>query len=1073
MYDVYIKHFKRNDTVVDNEELMFTIPSSEDFPVNKPVVKSSEDSADQFSFSMETNSPYYDSILPKKTEIRVEYDGDIIFYGTAQAPSTSTVFQTKNVMCIGKYAYLNDTFYEGKQEKHRGKITISDYLNRIISNHNTMAPLKPFARGNISVSLPSKLDKYEPTSWTQSSSLLNNLTSNHGGHIRARYTSGDTTYIDWYKYYVRDLGDGNRPQVEVGKNILDISSDTGLDNIFTRVIPVGDTDKNGKSIYLDGYVYTDKYGETHRYSGKVMPVSFIRNVYTNAQLTDEFRDFRDYANAETNFGVIYKPMTFSDCDTQAKLFSAVTKWIKDSYFGLVPSFAVKAIDMHIQNTEVPKILLGDCVDVTYRISINGNTTTETKKLVCKAISYDLFNPENNTYTFGIPSDLLEYNRNNKKSSKKPSVAGSSSQRVIPKGDDDNNITWRKIWRMIGDQLTAPDYDSTEAYISFGDNGELSGTKKCYDPNEVIDGNGTVIGNNYKDHKDKWFTAKIVGKITLPGKTVKWVAFSNDRGVFAYVDTGEPSAVTHWYLQKKGLTYDGEDPGLSSFNKIAEIIEKDSDTNWGGTTAADSFRNNKKMSGCVRFFDPDKCTRAQAIADPKNVYTADIVGKFTLNGVLRYVAISKEFGIFGYNSTVKPPVPASHWYMQAKGLSYDNIDTLIKDENGEVYSTDDDTPDGKKTVWIRTKQLTGKGSQGEILVGYDTTGQGDNWKIKLNVPIQYTDAQGNIKTADGFVSASDFNLESIPSFKTKVAVIDAAFIGVVYSHTIQSEIAYINKINSNNITANTYVSAHYGNYDIVSTGDVRAQDYEYHYGDEGVSHLQKCYSNFYISESNGVITLTMYPADGSRGKSIPFDMANTSFFQDAVKAAKDQGAAAIEIRAVASVDPGLSPDRTLNPGAWVKAYGAYKDKNGTTKTTSSVKWIKARPISLRKVPTAIVPGTTNTPVGKQGYDGLDDIVVAGDADLIPANIKSGVRIFNVDGSYTGSGGSASDIQLYAGGSGEIVRSTTAPSGAIALSALSSTLIGAYQNLGGAGQFVKFPATINGGTGVKYYYLDMRH
>lgn len=1063
MYDVYIKHFKRDNAIVDNEELMLTIPSSEDFPVNKPIVKSSEDAADQFSFSMETNSPYYDSIIPKKTEIRVEYDGDIIFYGTAQAPSTSTVFQTKNVMCIGKYAYLNDTYYEGKQEKYRGKITISDYLNRIISNHNTMAPSKPFARGNISVSLPSKTDKYEPTTWTQSSSLLNNLSSNHGGHIRARYTSGDTTYIDWYKYYVRDLGDGNRPQVEVGKNILDISSETGTDNVFTRVIPIGDTDKNGKSIYLDGYVYTDKYGETHRYSGKVMPVSFIRNVYTNTQLTDEFHDFRDYAGAENNFGVIYKPMTFSDCDTQAKLFSAVTKWIKDSYFGLVPSFVVKAIDMHIQNTEVPKILLGDCVDVTYHITVNGNTTIETKKLVCKAVSYDLFNPENNTYTFGIPSDLLEYNRNNKKSSKKPSVAGSSSQRVIPKGDDDNNITWRKIWRMIGDQLTAPDYDSTEAYISFGDNGELSGTKKCYDPNEVIDGNGTVIGNNYKDHKDKWFTAKIVGKITLPGKTVKWVAFSNDRGVFAYVDTGEPSAVTHWYLQKKGLTYDGEDPGLSSFNKIADIIEKDSDTNWGGTAAADSFRNNKKLSGSVRFFDPDKCTRAQAIADSKKVYTADIVGKFTLNGVLRYVAISKEFGIFGYNATVKPPVPASHWYMQAKGLSYDNIDTLIKDENGEVYSTDDDTPDGKKTVWIRTKQLTGKGSQGEILVGYDTTGQGDNWRIKLNVPIQYTDAQGNIKIADGFISASDFNLESIPSFKTKLAVVDAVIAGKVTASEIEAEIAYIKNLKSDKIWANTSVRSQFGGFSELRASNLYIDNAYLQNDDGGVkANLGSCFSGATASSDNGLITITFTRAHGKNPYPVNFNMADTKFFQDEVAAAKDRGAAAVTIGAIKSIPPtGTSPDRKLNPGEWAKAGGTYTDKDGHTTSISSVKWIQARNISLRKVPAAIVPGKTNTPVSKQDYDGLDDIVVAGDADLIPENIKSGVWLFGVKGSY--SGGSVDDIRVSAPPISQYDR----PSSATELSTWRNIIKDAYLNQ----KYLVFDVWLNGNSSRKTYYVNL--
>lgn len=1042
MYKVYIKNFKQGNTMVTTEQLMFSVPSSSGFPVQKPIVKGNEDSAENFSFTMDSNSPYYDSLIEFITMIRVVYDGpsanetDVIFYGKVLNIATSTVYNTKNVTCAGYYAFFNDSYYEGKQEKFRSKMTVAQYYANIITNHNTMIPDRQIQQGNlIGVTLPLEEEKYEPTSWSQSSSLLSGLTNGYGGHMKIRI-SGTTPYLDWYKYYARDLGDGLRPAVTVGVNILDLSSESNVNNIFTRVIPTGSTNNNGKTIYIEGY---------NGYQSKVMPVTYIRNLYTDQELTDEFHDWKDYRDAETNYGVIYKPVSFPNADTQAKLWDEVKKWIKESFFGIAQSFTVKAIDLHIQNDDYPKILLGDCVDVTYLIVRNGVPTWETKKLVCKSITYDLFNPENNSYTFGIPSDLLDRNKINKKSSK--STVSGSFNKPPPDNKQDFEITWHKVWQMIGAiQVASGDtsnplypYGGTDAAMVYYNSGQVNGSVRCYDPSEMPD-------NYPMNHPDLWFDATNIGKIPLSGRTVKYVAYSADRGIFAYEERQDGPRVMYWYSKEKGYKLQTPEAALSTFEKFAKIIEEDTDTTWGGSTAANSFRTNGRMSGSVnKAYDPNRCTAQQAAADPKLVFSAELIGKFTTNGALRYVALSEEYGLFGFNSGARGIIPATHWYNRTSGVKYDNTSGLVSEEGpGEFYATDSGTPDGNKTILFGATELTGLGSEGKVLVGYDlrtypdyqrktyavgerVTYDGDvyccripveqaedfnpskweligRWQVKINTPIAYRDKDGNDQLLDGFIRARDVKLDEIPSFKTKLAVMDTLIAGKITAgeltaRGIEADIAYIRHLNSGNVVADTSVYASFVRGSTVRGDHIILNVQGSQQNPTGSSYLDKCYSGAYFTESNGVITLNLTCADGSRPNPQPsFNMAATQFYLDEVAAAHDEGGKTAFFT--------RTNGGPLEPGASSRIRCYYMSHDNITsypdEPTESGKFIdltiSARSLRLRTPGAAVTPGTSAQTIlpgddsGGTPYDGLAQVVVAGDADLIPSNIRKNTSIF---------------------------------------------------------------------------------
>lgn len=447
MFSIYLYNWATDyDTVNDNynlvtdETLALTIPTDgpEKLWLGSATLKAETNKAESFDISIDPGSEYYNAFLPMKTWCRIDYDGINLFYGRVKSVSNSTLLQRRSIHMEGVYSTLLDSPVEGLEEDLQPNQTAADYLFSLLANHNNYVEngFKHFNLGDVTVTLDGESKKRGATSWSTTMSEIEKLIDETGGYVRARRENGGT-FLDWTKYYFRDLGDGKRPKIQLRKNLIDISKSPENTDIFTRVIPIGhksvtSDSKESSFVYLDGSRY--------------IKVSDVPG--SGVSIDDEFHKASDFLNAEEKYGIIYKTVNFANASTPGELRNYCLDWIKNNYYGIVHSFSVKAVDMHMIGEDEPQIFVGDCIDVEYpEFDKAGAAHMVTRKLIVKAIQYDLLHPEATTYTVGVPCDAIdfEYGTKNKKKSASKAAEAAEEQRVSSGGGGGKTeITWEMV-----------------------------------------------------------------------------------------------------------------------------------------------------------------------------------------------------------------------------------------------------------------------------------------------------------------------------------------------------------------------------------------------------------------------------------------------------------------------------------------------------------------------------------------------------------------------------------------------------------------------------------------------------
>lgn len=410
--EIYIKNYKGPDgTVISKETLLQTIPMTGDPVITNPKVKTDLGKAGSFEFGLELNSPYYDAMMQMKTILRVVYFGETLFRGRVLTIDKGMA-RSRVVHCEGDLAFLLDSHQVGVKDDARQKTDVLTYLSSVINQHNSDVDDsdKRFILGEApssysdSVLSDQRVDvpadkaeqKFGSSSYDTSMDRLEGLLSDFGGYMRTRYDPSDgTVFLDWLDNYYHSY---SGQDIEVASNLIDLSGQTEVSNLFTIVLPIGKKD-NGE-VFINSW--WPKVSPNHP-KVDYIKVSELATIplYSDDVLNSGYHRKEDYANANARFGKIWKPVEFENADTPQKLFNYAKDWIKNNFMPELTQWDVTALDLKYVGSDQRALFTGDRVKL-----VHPEVDQTFISVTIISAEYDLYNPDKNKFKIGIPNQQI-------------------------------------------------------------------------------------------------------------------------------------------------------------------------------------------------------------------------------------------------------------------------------------------------------------------------------------------------------------------------------------------------------------------------------------------------------------------------------------------------------------------------------------------------------------------------------------------------------------------------------------------------------------------------------------------
>lgn len=372
-------------------------PLHETMTVTAPRLTLERGKAGSFRFGLPPTHDFFDSLKKLKTTITVEFDGVELFRGRVLSEEKD-FYNIRTVYCEGDLAYLVDSVQKG--EKYTG--TTHALFRKIIAAHNArIEKEKQFEVGEIEVEdreivlsgQSSQATDVDSDSFDYKQIAINSITNQWktsydyvetcliepcGGYLRTRRENGKT-YLDW----MDDTGTNTEQKIEFGINLLELTETVSAEELFTVLIPLGDDN---------------------------LTIESVNNG--SDELVDE--------TMEAIYGRIVKTHVFDNVNQPSTLLENGQRFLAN-HANVPATVTVRAVDMHLLDSQIPLIKIGDSVMVD---SLPHNIT---RSLNCTKIEYDFDHMGNCTFTFGtIQQSLTERYRKDKSQSEEKAASGGAS-----------------------------------------------------------------------------------------------------------------------------------------------------------------------------------------------------------------------------------------------------------------------------------------------------------------------------------------------------------------------------------------------------------------------------------------------------------------------------------------------------------------------------------------------------------------------------------------------------------------------------------------------------------------------